>query len=98
MEHNINSPQRGINYTFGLLSLSLSLSVQPVQPVDYEEDETSGSEHDAYLERMKAEGDNYDSEDGTNSIVTIQNYWFLFQGDVSLFRGFRLCGQSKWER
>ena len=70
--------------------------MQPVQPVDYEEDETSGSEHDAYLERMKAEGDNYDSEDGTSHHTEL--YWFLFQGDVSLFRGFRLCGQSKWER
>lgn len=32
--------------------------------VSYKDDGSSGSDHDAYLERMKAEGEDRDSEDG----------------------------------
>ena len=32
--------------------------------MEYTEKDSSDSEHDAYLERMKAEGDTLDSEDG----------------------------------
>ena len=43
--------------------------MQQVQAVGYNEEDSSGSGHDAYLERMKAEGDNYDSEDGIPASV-----------------------------
>ena len=43
--------------------------LQAVQAVGYNEEESSDSEHDAYLERMKAEGGNYDSEDGKNCFL-----------------------------
>ena len=36
----------------------------PQQKVSYDEDPSSESDHDAYLERMKAEGEERDSEDG----------------------------------
>ena len=36
----------------------------PVQTVSYNDDASSESGHDAYLERMKAEGEERDSEDG----------------------------------
>ena len=34
------------------------------QPRNYKDDDSSSSDHDAYLERMKAEGEDRDSEDG----------------------------------
>ena len=37
----------------------------PQQKVSYNDDMSSESDHDAYLERMKAEGEERDSEDGT---------------------------------
>lgn len=36
----------------------------PQQKVKYDDDMSSESDHDAYLERMKAEGEERDSEDG----------------------------------
>ena len=36
----------------------------PQQKVSYDNDLSSESDHDAYLERMKAEGEERDSEDG----------------------------------
>lgn len=36
----------------------------PQQKVAYDDDLSSESDHDAYLERMKAEGEERDSEDG----------------------------------
>ena len=36
----------------------------PQQKVSYDDDLSSESDHDAYLERMKAEGEERDSEDG----------------------------------
>ena len=36
----------------------------PQQKVSYDEEISSESDHDAYLERMKAEGEERDSEDG----------------------------------
>ena len=39
-------------------------------PRSYNDDGSSDSDHDAYLERMIAEGEDKDSEDG---IVTIMN-------------------------
>ena len=48
-----------------LTLISFLPPLQAVQAVGYNEEDSSDSEHDAYLERMKAEGGNYDSEDGT---------------------------------
>jgi structure-specific recognition protein 1 len=37
--------------------------------VRYKDEGSSGSEHDAYLERMKAEGEDRDSEDGKGDFI-----------------------------
>ena len=48
--------------------------------VRYKDDGSSGSEHDAYLERMKAEGEDRDSEDGNTyqgSSQRVGGFWIL---------------------
>lgn len=46
---------------------------------NYNDDVSSDSDHDAYLERMKAEGEDRDSEDGTNFVENIAMAGFVVQ-------------------
>ena len=45
----------------------------PQQKVSYDEEISSESDHDAYLERMKAEGEERDSEDGQYQYLSLSH-------------------------
>ena len=71
----------------------------PVQTVSYNDDASSESGHDAYLERMKAEGEERDSDDGVCACVYFVTAIIIHCIVIPshLFRGLGLCCWSQWQ-